>query len=85
MPDKKLVIWSPSAQAELRAIDRETAMRILEAIDRYLSTGAGDVIKLQPPRTEFRLRVGDYRAIFLQIGPHSIEVLRVRHRSQAYR
>lgn len=85
MPDKKSVIWSPAAQAELRAIDRETAMRILEAIDHYLSTGAGDVIKLQPPRREFRLRAGDYRVLFLRLAPLSIEVLRVRHRSQAYR
>ncbi len=85
MPDKKIVIWSPTAQAELRAIDRETAIRILEAIDHFLTTGAGDVIKLQPPRTEFRLRVGDYRILFLRLAPLSIEVLRVRHRSQAYR
>ena len=85
MSGKKLVIWSPIAQADLRAIDRETAIRILEAIDHYLTTGIGDVIKLQPPRTEFRLRVGDYRVIFLRLAPLSIEVLRVRHRSQAYR
>ena len=85
MPDKKIVIWSPTARAELRAIDRETAMRILEAIDHYLTTGAGDVIKLQPPRTEFRLRAGDYRVLFLRLGPFSIEVLRVRPRDKAYR
>ena len=85
MPEKKNVIWSQTAQAELRTIDRETAIRILQAIDHYLTTGAGDVIKLQPPRTEFRLRAGDYRVLFLRIGPLSIEVLRVRHRSQAYR
>jgi len=60
---KRIVLWSPTARAELRAIDRETAWQILQAIDRYLETGAGDVIKLQPPRTEFRLRSGDYRLI----------------------
>jgi plasmid stabilization system protein ParE len=37
------------------------------------------------PRIEFRLRAGDYRVIFLRLGPLSIEALRVRHRSQAYR
>ena len=85
MPEKKIVIWSPTARAELRAIDRETAMRILDALDHYLTTGGGGVIKLQPPRTEFRLRIGDYRVLFLRLGPLSIEVLRVRHRSQVYR
>ena len=60
------------------------ALNILQAIDRYLETGAGDVIKLRPPRTEFRLRVGDYRVLFLRIDDQAIEVLRVRHRSRAY-
>lgn len=82
---KRLVIWSPVARAELRAIDRETAWQMLQGIDRYLETGAGDVIKLQPPRTEFRLRVGDYRVLFRRIDEQTIEVLRVRHRSAAYR
>jgi mRNA-degrading endonuclease RelE of RelBE toxin-antitoxin system len=82
---KRVVIWSPAARADLRAIDRETAWQILQAIDRYLETGVGDAIKLQPPRTEFRLRVGDYRALFRRVDEQTIEVLRVRHRSEAYR
>jgi mRNA-degrading endonuclease RelE of RelBE toxin-antitoxin system len=82
---KRIVMWSATARAELRAIDRETAWNILQAIDRYLETGAGDVIRLQPPRTEFRLRSGDYRAMFRKIDEQTIEVLRVKHRSEAYR
>jgi hypothetical protein len=50
-----------------------------------LAKGIGDVIMLQGPRAEFRLRVGDYRVIFLPAGEHSMEVLHVKHRSQAYR
>jgi hypothetical protein len=30
---KKSILWSPEARADLRAIDRETALRILHAID----------------------------------------------------
>ena len=82
---KRIVIWSPAARAQLRAIDRQTARQILQAIDRYLDTGAGDVIKLQPPRSDFRLRFGDYRAMFRRIDEHTIEVLRVKHRGEAYR
>jgi mRNA-degrading endonuclease RelE of RelBE toxin-antitoxin system len=70
---KKTVLWSPEARADLRAIDRETALRILHTIDSYLTTGAGDVKKLQPPRHEFRLRVGDYRVLFLPKEELSIE------------
>ena len=82
---KKTVIWSPEARADLRAIDREIALRILRAIDIYLTTGAGDVKKLQPPRHEFRLRAGDYRVLFLSKEERTIEVLRVLHRREAYR
>jgi hypothetical protein len=45
MPEKKIVIWSPDAKAELRAIDRETALNILRAIDHYLTTGTGDALQ----------------------------------------
>jgi mRNA-degrading endonuclease RelE of RelBE toxin-antitoxin system len=82
---KRIVMWSPAARAALRHIDRETALHILQSIDRYLETGAGSVIKLQPPRTEFRLRIGDYRVLFRRLTEQSIEVLRVRHRSEVYR
>jgi mRNA-degrading endonuclease RelE of RelBE toxin-antitoxin system len=81
----RTVIWSPKARADLRAIDRTQAMQILETINRYVSTGAGDVIQLQPPRSEFRLRVGDYRVVFVPKGEAAIEVMRVRHRREAYR
>jgi len=82
---KRTVIWSPEARMDLRAIDRERALQILQVIDRYLSGGAGDVKKLRPPRHEFRLRVGDYRVLFLPKDEHAIEVLRVLHRREAYR
>ncbi|HXW15389.1 MAG TPA: type II toxin-antitoxin system RelE/ParE family toxin [Terriglobia bacterium] len=82
---KKTVIWSPEARADLRAIDREPALRILRAVDTYLTTGAGDVKKLHPPRHEFRLRVGDYRVLFLPKETGTIEILRVLPRKDAYR
>jgi mRNA-degrading endonuclease RelE of RelBE toxin-antitoxin system len=56
---RKRVTWASEAQQQLRAIDRETALRILQAIDEYLTNGIGDVKKLRPPRDELRLRVGD--------------------------
>jgi mRNA-degrading endonuclease RelE of RelBE toxin-antitoxin system len=82
---KKTVDWSCEARADLRAIDRETALRILRSVDTYLTTGAGDVKKLRPPRHEFRLRVGDYRVLFMPKGELAIEVMRVLHRREAYR
>ncbi|MGA9055506.1 MAG: type II toxin-antitoxin system RelE/ParE family toxin [Terriglobia bacterium] len=82
---KKSVIWAPEAQAQLRAIDRATALDILHAVDDYLTLGKGDAKKLRPPRGELRLRVGDYRVFLYQLAPLSIRITGVKHRSQAYR
>jgi mRNA-degrading endonuclease RelE of RelBE toxin-antitoxin system len=83
--ERIVVIWSPEARADLRAIDRETAMQILYCLDRYLTSRAGDVKKLKPPRTGFRLRCGDYRVFFGQKGETAIEIGGVKNRREAYR
>ena len=84
-PERIAVVWSPEARADLRVIDRETAMQILHAIDRYLASRAGDVKKLKPPRTGFRLRAGDYRIFFDPKDDTTIEITGVRNRREAYR
>ncbi len=84
-PERIAVIWSPEARADLRAIERETAMRILQCVDRYLASRAGAVKKLRPPFTGFRLRCGDYRVFFDHKDDTAIEITGVRNRREAYR
>jgi mRNA-degrading endonuclease RelE of RelBE toxin-antitoxin system len=84
-PERIAVVWSPEARADLRAIERETAMQILHCIDRYLASRTGDVKKLKPPRTGFRLRCGDYRVFFDLKDENAIEIAGVKHRREAYR
>jgi mRNA-degrading endonuclease RelE of RelBE toxin-antitoxin system len=79
------VIWSPEARADLRAIDRETALQILYCVDRYLASRNGDLKRLKPPLTGFRLRCGDYRVFFDHKGENTIEITGVRNRREAYR
>lgn len=79
------VRWSPEARTDLRAIDREPAMQILYCLDRYLASRTGDVKKLKPPFTGFRLRCGDYRVFFDLKNDDAIEITAVRHRKDAYR
>ena len=80
------VIFSIEARADLRAIDRETALRLLKALARFLATDAGNVKQLEgfdPPR--YRLRIGNWRVIFRKSGDGVIEIIRVRNRREAYR
>jgi mRNA-degrading endonuclease RelE of RelBE toxin-antitoxin system len=79
----KRIVWTEPAKADIRRIDRDTAMRILIALDRFVRTGEGDVKALQA-REELRLRIGDYRLFFVNIDD-ALEVRRVIHRKEAYR
>jgi mRNA-degrading endonuclease RelE of RelBE toxin-antitoxin system len=79
-------IFSDEARADIRSIERETALRLLKTLDRFLETNAGNVKLLQgfdPPR--YRLRIGDWRFIFRKHHDDAVEVLRVRNRKDAYR
>ena len=82
----KSVFWSTEARIDIREIDRDTALRLLKSLDRFLKTGVGDVKQLEgfdPPL--FRLRSGAWRIIYRHRGDDAIEVVRVRNRREAYR
>lgn len=81
----KRIEWTPQARADVRRIDRQTALGLLEDLADYVLTGYGDVQRLQdvqPP--ELRLRLGEYRIRFYDHGDW-IQILRVLHRGQVYR
>jgi mRNA interferase RelE/StbE len=79
------IAWSEDARADVRRIDRQTAMRIFTAIRRFAETGAGDVRELKGESGELRLRVGDYRVRFTNDADDTIRIHAVRHRREAYR
>ena len=77
-------IWPDSARAELRSIDRDSAIRILKALTEYGELGIGDVKALSGQwQGHFRIRIGDYRVIFT-ITPDEITIVRTQHRSDIY-
>ncbi len=77
--------FTSEARAQLRAIDRVVALRILESIARFGETRSGDV---EPMHGEwqgcYRLRAGEYRVIFRYIDD-GFEILTVGHRSYVYK
>ncbi len=77
--------WLDEARADVRQLDRPTALRLFDGIFRFARTGGGDVAPLHGVMSgSFRLRLGDYRVLFtLEQG--SMRILGVRHRSEAYR
>jgi len=81
----KKIAWSERARAEIRRLDRETAMRIFAALDRFAESGEGDIKRLQGTAGELRLRVGDYRIRFTEEHGDMLHIHSVRHRKDAYR
>ena len=81
-----LVVIAPRAQRDLERLERATATRVVEALERFAETGQGDVRRLRgvsPP--EYRLRVGAWRVRFRYLVPGVLEVLRILPRGEAYR
>jgi mRNA interferase RelE/StbE len=80
----KRFVWTALAKTDVRRLDKPTAMRILAALHRFADSGEGDVKALQGIK-ELRLRVGDYRLIFVNEPADTLEIRRVLHRREAYR
>lgn len=77
-------VWQPGAQADLRRLDRDTAMRILHALTRYGGLGEGDVKRLTDREGLYRLRVGKWRIIFDLDSPDSVRIHGIDNRGEAY-
>ncbi|MDA1055405.1 MAG: type II toxin-antitoxin system RelE/ParE family toxin [Planctomycetota bacterium] len=79
--------WKKSALRELKRLDRQAVPRIIAAVDSLATHPLPDgVRKLQGSQHTYRLRVGTYRVIYeLYESRLLIEIVRVRHRKDAYR
>ena len=81
----KDIEWTAASLDDMAGLDKGTARRVQNAVERFVQTGAGNVKKLHgidPP--EYRLR----SAIFvygLEFGDETILILRVLNRRDAYR
>ena len=79
--------WKTSALRELKRLDRQVVPRIVTAVESLtIQPLPAGVSKLQGSQRTYRIRVGNYRVIYeLYEFRLIIEVVRVRHRKDAYR
>jgi mRNA interferase RelE/StbE len=79
-------VFRPEAQAELRKVPRDMALRILAKLTELESDPFGfntTPLVSQPERR--RLRVGDYRLVYtIDDGELVVWVVHVGHRSKVY-
>jgi mRNA interferase RelE/StbE len=74
---------SEKALQQLRALPKPLRQRIGWRIDELQDGLKGDVLKLQAKGNMYRLRVGNFRILFLLEGA-LIKVYAVKDRKQAY-
>ncbi len=76
------VLWSPQARKELDKFSGSVCDRMIDKVVEFDESDRGDIKKIAEGL--WRLRVGDYR-IYYHKEEERMYVLRVVHRSRAYR
>ena len=81
------IVWKRSAKKELKKLDKQVILRILQAVENLaedpLQAGTK---KLVGSDSIYRIRVGDYRIIYnIESSILTIEIVKVGHRGQVYR
>ena len=72
------------AVKDLESIPKEDVMRIYERLRMLENDLHGDVKKLTNFTPEYRMRAGDYRALF-ELEGNRVIIYRVLHRKESYR
>jgi len=82
------VIWHERVVADLKAVDRSMAVKVIDKVKNHL---ARDPEKLGKPlkgvlRGLYRYRWGDYRVIYsIDISESRLAILHLGHRKDVYR
>lgn len=79
--------WKGSAERDLRNIDPQQIPRIIQAIEFLVDNPfPPQCRKLRGSERDYRIRVGDYRAIYqVDVKVQVVTIYHVRHRREAYR
>jgi mRNA interferase RelE/StbE len=79
------LVWTPKSLQRLRELDRKTALRIVEKLERAKEFPHHFFIKLNEVDS-WRMRVGDYRVIcFIDEKEKKLVVETVGHRKKIYK
>jgi mRNA-degrading endonuclease RelE of RelBE toxin-antitoxin system len=81
----KRVFFRPAAQKELEGLQARDRELVEGAIERFASSGQGDLKMLHGPGRNMRLRAGDWRIRFVYEHSDAIRILHIHNRRDAYR
>jgi mRNA interferase RelE/StbE len=81
------VLFSPSAERDLAALDKPVQRRVVAKIEALAENPRpAGVTKLQGEANAWRIRVGDYRVLYtIEDGRLVVLVVKIGHRREVYR
>jgi len=81
------VVFARSARKELQNLDPQVARRILKQIEALVTDPRpSGVVKLEGATDLWRIRVGQWRVVYrISDRERLVDIIAVRHRSDAYR
>lgn len=81
------VVFARSARKELQNLDPQVARRIIKQIEALMiDPRPSGVVKLEGATDLWRIRVGQWRVVYrISDRDRLVDVVAVRHRSDAYR
>lgn len=77
------ILYEKEALKEIDKLEPSISRRIIKKIEEMSENPASCDIKKLKGREDYRLRVGDYRIIFM-FDKESIKIIKVGHRQQIY-
>lgn len=75
----------PKVVKDIRTIPKSDATRMANALEALYDNLQGDVKKLTNFSPEYRLRIGNYRALFEVEKPDLVVIYRIKHRKEIYK
>lgn len=79
-----LIELKPRAEKDLKSLSASDLARVVERLRWLEDDLRGDVKRLSNHFPEYRMRAGDYRALF-EVDGDQIVVYRILHRRESYR
>ncbi|HUL19956.1 MAG TPA: type II toxin-antitoxin system RelE/ParE family toxin [Thermodesulfobacteriota bacterium] len=76
--------FKPRTVRDIERLPSRIQAQVLARIEEMRNDLRGDVKRLTNFTPEYRLRVGDYRALF-EVEKETIVIYRIRHRREVYR
>ncbi|MGA2052074.1 MAG: type II toxin-antitoxin system RelE/ParE family toxin [Opitutales bacterium] len=78
------VVLKPRAERDLKSLSPDDARRVLLRLRTLENNLAGDVKKLSNFTPSYRMRAGDWRALF-EVEDGRVVIYRILHRRESYR